>query len=691
MNRKIIIRSIIAFAGFGALLLIVVGILFVIRPDRPPNVLIITMDTTRADRIGCYGYDKILTPNIDSIAKDGVLFEEAFSVQPVTLPSHCSIFTGKYPFHNGVRDNNIYRLADDNTTLAEILMQNDYLTTAFLASYILHNRFGLHQGFAFYNDRFINPRQKGRLPVERRASEVSFLASEWLDAVKDELEKRPFFLWLHYYDPHAGYDPPHPYKTAYPDPYDGEIAYMDDWIGYFFDELKQRGLWENTIVVLVADHGESLGQYKENSHGIFIYRPTIHVPLIIRYPKTLPRGIRLKERVTTVDIMPTLLELLDINVDEKFDGKSLLSLIKGEEKQPDRAIYSEAFIPRGFNWSELKGIRKGEWFFIEAPHPELYHIGKSDPASENLIEKQTETTETLRNKLLTMLADTDPSKVEYVVADEEMVQRLQALGYFVGGGEHAANDEAGGPHPDPKDKIGLFNVYQRASSLIARKIYEPGALILENIVKQDPNNQRFRMELGNTYVKLEKYQEAEKQFKHILSRNAEDPRSHYLLGLCYENWGKPDMALKEYREAVALNPDHFLAHFHRGLIHIESGRWDAAERAFNEARRLNPRNPMVLNNLGYIAIKGRKAFEEGIGMILAALENAPENPTVLGSLGSAYANAGDYDKAAKYLNAALALVPDDRRFIKVLKDVYGATGEQEKLSKLEERERLMEK
>ena len=235
MNRKIIISSILAFAGIGVLLLIVLVIFFVIKPVRPPNVLIITMDTTRADRIGCYGYDRILTPNIDSVAKDGVLFEEAFSVQPVTLPSHASIFTGKYPFHNGVRDNNIYRLAEDNVTLAEILMQKDYLTTAFLATYILHNRFGLQQGFNFYNDRFINPRQKGRLPVERRASEVSFLASEWLDAVKDELEKRPFFLWLHYYDPHAGYDPPHPYKTAYPDPYDGEIAYMDDWIGYFFD------------------------------------------------------------------------------------------------------------------------------------------------------------------------------------------------------------------------------------------------------------------------------------------------------------------------------------------------------------------------------------------------------------------------------------------------------------------------
>jgi len=690
MNKKNIKRGILFISGAGALLLIGLGIFFLIRPVRPPNLLIVTMDTTRADRIGCYGYDKIRTPNIDAVAKEGVLFEEAFSVQPVTLPSHASIFTGKYPFSHGVRDNNIYRLAEDNLTLAEILMQKDYLTTAFLSSYILHKRFGLHQGFSFYNDRFINPRQKGRLPVERRASEVSFLASEWLNAVDDDLEKKPFFLWLHYYDPHAGYDPPHPYKTAYPDPYDGEIAYMDDWMGYFFDELKQRGLWDNTIVVLVADHGESLGQHKENTHGLFIYRPTTRVPLIIRYPESLPRGMRIKERVATVDIMPTLLDLLDINVDAKFDGKSLLSLVRGKEKQPDRAIYSEVFIPKSFGWSELKGIRKNEWFFIEAPRPELYQIGEGEPASENLMQNQPQIADTLRNRLLTMLANTDTSKVEHVVADEEMVQRLQALGYFVGGGENAVEDEAGGLQSDPKDKIGLFNLYQLANSLIAKEAYGPAASILETIVEKDPNNQRFRMELGDAYVKLEKYQEAEKHLKYNLSRNAEDSRSHYLLGLCYENWGKPDMALKEYREAVALNPDHFLAHFHRGLIHIESGRWDMAERAFNETRRLKPRNPTVLNNLGYIAIKGRKDFDGGIGMILEALKNAPGDPTVLGSLGSAYANAGDYEKAAKYLNAALALVPDDRRFINVLKEVYGKTGEQGKLSQLQERERLIE-
>ena len=230
MNKKVIWRFLSILIALG-IVLAGFAVYQVTHSGKRPNVVIITMDTTRTDRIECYGYDKIKTPNIDAIAGEGVLFEEAFSVQPVTLPSHCSIFTGKYPYQHGVRDNNIYRLADDNLTLAEVLQQKNYLTTAFLASYILHKRFGLHQGFDFYNDRFINPRQKGRLPVERRASEISFLASEWLDVVSHELEKRPFFLWLHYYDPHATYDPPHPYKTAYPDQYDGEIAYMDDWIG----------------------------------------------------------------------------------------------------------------------------------------------------------------------------------------------------------------------------------------------------------------------------------------------------------------------------------------------------------------------------------------------------------------------------------------------------------------------------
>lgn len=476
MNKKTIFWSILLFAGAG-IVVFTTSNLFLGRgsPVLAPNVLVITVDTTRADHIGCYGNDQIQTPNINGLAKEGILFEEAFSVQPVTLPSHCNIFTGQYPFHHGVRDNNIYRLADENLTLAEVLSARGYLTTAFISSYILDRQFGLAQGFHYYNDRFIRPKQKGNLPVDRRASEISFLACEWLDTMEASLKTNPFFLWLHYYDPHADYNPPHPYKTAYADPYDGEIAYMDDWLGFLFDGLKKRGLWENTIIVLVADHGESLGEYGERTHSIFIYRLTTHVPLIIRYPGLKTHGVRIKERAPTVDIMPTILDLLDLEVEEKLDGVSLVSLAKARHKPSEREIYSEVFIPRGFNWSELKGVRKGGDFFIEAPRPEFYHIGQAGQAQGNLIDQEPDAAHELRSRLLSMLAGGDASRVEHVAINDEMVAKLKALGYFVGGGNTPVGDDPGTSLPDPKDKIGLFNSYQRANSLISRDALDAGA------------------------------------------------------------------------------------------------------------------------------------------------------------------------------------------------------------------------
>ena len=657
-----------------------------VQPSRPPNVLIITMDTTRADHIGAYGYDLIQTPNIDAMAKEGVLFEEATSVQPVTLPSHSAILTGLYPFHHGVRDNNIYELPEDVTTLAELLKAEGYLTTAFVASYILNHQFGLTQGFDFYNDRFVKPKQRGRLPVDRRASEVSFLACEWLDAVKDTIAQKPFFLWLHYYDPHADYEAPYPYRTAYPNQYDAEIAYMDDWIGYFFGCLRDRGLMDNLIVVMTADHGESLGEHKENTHGIFIYRATTHVPLILRYPQALQQGTRVKDRVSSVDIVPTLLDLLHVRNPVKMDGLSLLPVIAGK-KPVDRAIYSEAYIPRGFNWSELEGIREGDWFYIKAPHPELYRIAEEGNPDANLVEKEAEQARTMQDTLAAMTRDS--RKAERVTISDEMVERLKAIGYFVGGGENT-DETAGGEHlPDPKDKIDLFNVYQRASAMIAKEAYEPGTNLLAKVIEQDSGNPRFLMEDGDALIRIGKYREAEEHLREALSIKPDDARIHYLLGECYETWGKPDQALKEYETTLSLNPKHYLANFHIGMVYVAMERWTEAREAFTKAKTLNPKDPSALNNLGFVAIRADKDFKAGIEFIQQALKLKSDSPEILGSLGSAYLNAGDYANAARYLGMALDMVPDNPVLIKDLKTVYRATGDAQGLERLEQREKLL--
>lgn len=637
--------------------------------DRRPNIVIITMDTTRADHLACYGYAKIQTPRIDSLAAEGVLFEEAFSVQPVTLPSHSSILTGKYPFHTGVRDNNIYKLSEQNTTLAEILHDNGYLTTAFIGSYILSNEFGLAQGFDFYNDKFIKPKQKGMLPVDRRASEISFLADEWLTATENVTREVPFFLWLHYYDPHADYDPPHPYKMAYANPYDGEIAYTDDWIGFFFDSLKSRGLWDNTLIILTADHGESLGEFGEMTHGMFIYRPTTHVPLIMRWPGLLPEGKRIADRVTSVDIVPTVLDLLGIPAEVPFDGTSLTDVIRGKPAERDRLIYSETFIPRGFNWSELKGVRKGDWFFIEAPNPELYKIGKNDPETDNLYGRDTQTAGGMESELLSMMSTEDRGIEEHVVVDDEMTRKLQALGYFVAEETVKTVSEKEPSRPDPKEMIHYFNLYQRATSLISQGETETGVDLMKKVVEKDPDNPRFLVDLSSAMIDLQEYEDAEKHLKRAIELNDGNQQAHYLLGSIFREQGRTQEALAAWQKVISLNPKHYMAIFQTGMIRIESREWDQAVAAFEKCLLLRSDDPMVLNNLGYIEIIGKQNMNEGIRYIRKALEKNPDNPDILFSLGTALKKTGNYREASDCLERALVIVPDEARYQQELQSI----------------------
>jgi len=641
---------------------------------RRPNLLVITLDTTRADHLGCYGHDGIRTPNIDSLAEEGVLFEEAFSVQPVTLPSHSSIFTGLYPYNHGVRDNNIYKLADEVDTLAEVLSREGYLTTAFVSSYILNRQFGLHQGFRYYNDRFVKPKQKGRLPVDRRASEVSFLARDWLERVEDEIAKAPFFLWLHYYDPHADYNPPHPYKTAYASQYDGEIAYTDDWLGYFFAELEKRGLWDDTIVVLLADHGESLGQYGEKTHGMFIYRPTTHVPLIVRYPDKIPAGTRVKERVSTVDVVPMVLDLLGLKPPGELDGISLVPLIGGGDYPEKRDIYSEVFIPRTFNWSELKGIRSSDRFYIAAPRPELYALEPGKPESGDLTAEEPKIAARMATRLEKTLAASKPVEGEEVTVTAEMVDRLEALGYFMGGGAAPDETPSDGGLPDPKDRIGLFNLSQRVNGLLSSGRTDEAIELLELMVEKDEGNPRFLMELGDAMCSAGRHGDGVGMFDRAIAMNPRDARLFFLQGQCYADWGKKERAQKALEEAVRLSPKHFLALFHLGLIRIELEQWEAARAAFEKALETHPNDPGLLNNLGFILIKGMGDTAAGIEMIERAARLAPDNPFVLGSLGSAYREAGDLEKAVSNLEAAVKLIPDHEEFIKQLKEIYEEMG-----------------
>ena len=427
-----------------------------------PNVVFISIDTLRADHLGCYGYKAIRTPNLDSLAADGVRFERAYSAVPVTLPSHTVMFTGTYPTLNGMHDFSGNKLGANQTTLAAVLKDAGYATGAVLGSAVLDSRFGLNRGFDFYYDHFDFSRlQESNLDeMERPGNVVADTALDWLAKNSD----KKFFLWMHLYDPHYPYRPPEPFATEYRDrPYDGEIAFADTQVGRLIGFLKQKGLYRNTIIVVTGDHGESLGEHGEKTHGFFIYNATLHVPVIIRVPGEPAKTIG--NVVNLVDLMPTILDAVKQKIPAQVQGKSLLPLINGKPIDPQN-LYAETFLPRlHFNWSELRSVENQKYHFIDAPKPELYDLSKDPAELENLFDQKKAVSEEMRALLARMIKENsgDQELAEKSGLDPALADRLRSLGYmaFSGGGNPTISNRS---LPDPKDRIQVYELISDALS-----------------------------------------------------------------------------------------------------------------------------------------------------------------------------------------------------------------------------------
>src|SRR5712691_7321599 len=407
-------------------------------PMAAPNVVVITIDTLRPDHLGCYGYKQIRTPNIDALAADGVRFERAYTPVPVTLPAHSVIFTGTYPLLSGVHDFAANKLNPAQPTLASVLKEHGYATGAVVASAVLDSRFGLNHGFDFYYDHFdFNRLQESNLDeMERPGNIVADVTLDWLS----KNYQKKFFLWMHLYDPHYPYRPPAPYSEEYRDrPYDGEIAFADAQVGRLIEFLKNKGLYRNTLIILSGDHGESLGEHGEKTHGFFIYNATLHVPLIVH----LPGGMHAKtvaNLVNLADLMPTVLAALNIQIPAQVQGQSLLPLMSTNEAVDARSLYAETFLPRlHFNWSELRGVETENYHFIDAPKPELYDLTKDPGETQNLFPQKKAVSEEMRARLATLIRQYSAGQelAEKTGLDPALMERLKSLGYagFSGGGD----------------------------------------------------------------------------------------------------------------------------------------------------------------------------------------------------------------------------------------------------------------
>jgi arylsulfatase A-like enzyme len=426
-----------ALAGFG--------LSRAYRVPAPIGVIVITLDTTRADRLSAYGFQDASMPNLDRLAREGVLFDQATSVAPLTLPAHCSLFTGLFPPEHGVRDNADRALTSERTTLAEVLHAQGFRTAAFVGSAVLGSDRGLAQGFDVYRD--VDSSTVGPAPsLQRRANEVVDDVIQWLDGVGDSR----FFVWAHLYDPHRPYDPPEPYRSIHAaNPYVGEIVFADAQIGRLLDALDRRHLLNRTVVIVAGDHGESLSEHGERDHGIFVYESVLRVPLIIRAPSVPPA--RISPVVRLVDVMPTVLELLDLEI-PPGDGVSLIDLMRGRRHDLDLEAYSESMYPQRFGLSPLRALRAGRFKVIDAPKPELYDLERDPFEEHNVYDERRMMAEAFTRRVRTL--DRQPARAEAhanAVIPNALQERLAALGYV--GSKPFQSTSSVERLPDPKDCI----------------------------------------------------------------------------------------------------------------------------------------------------------------------------------------------------------------------------------------------
>jgi arylsulfatase A-like enzyme/Tfp pilus assembly protein PilF len=642
------------------------------------NLLLVTLDTTRADRIHAYGFQGIETPNLDRLAAEGVLFEQAVAPAPLTLPAHSSIFTGKFPPAHGVRDNGGFFLDDRETTLAERLRDKGFTTGGFVGAYVLDRKWGVAQGFQTYYDDFdLTKYQSLSLgSVDRPGNEVADHAIDWLE----KTGSRRFFGWVHFYDAHSPYDPPEPFKTRYQGrPYAGEIAFVDSQVGRLLAYLDQRNLARNTIVVVMGDHGESLGEHGEGTHGFFVYQATMHVPLLIRTPYDVTAGRRVRDTVRSIDILPTMLELLGLKRDESLEGTSVAPLMTGAKQELGLAAYSEAVYPRyHFGWSDLRALTSGRYKYVAAPRPELYDLQQDPEEAHNIYPERQALGDRMQQELVAMekgmtAAAAAPTKA--VEVDPDARARLAALGYVGTFVATASSDRA--DLADPKDKIQLFNLMTQARELSRHdQESDEGLRALQRVIADDPKVIDAWFMLGNEYYRRRDYTRAIAQYARALALKPDYDLVVINMANAYRALGKDEEAMLGYRRFMELDPKNAQIRYEAAQILIDSGKVDAAAEELNRALALEPKLAAARNALGVLAIK-RGDLDTAQREIQAAIQEKPDVRLAHFNLGVLAEQRQDFQRAVSEYKEEIAHHPSSYKAAFNLGLLYGRLGDRE--------------
>jgi arylsulfatase A-like enzyme/Flp pilus assembly protein TadD len=561
----------------------------------PPDVFLVTIDTLRADHVRCYGYTQIQTPALDALAKDGIRFAQAFTPSPLTNTSHTTILTGLLPSVHGVTDFAI-PLAPTHATWAELLKQDGYQTAGFIGAIILDSKTlapGIDRGFDYYDNFPEHPKTKSRFGrVERRGMNVVTRAERWLTAHSDG----PHFIWIHLYDPHDPYDPPNPYSRIYKTHlYDGEIAYADSALAHFITYLKTERRYAESLVIVVGDHGEGLGEHQEETHGIFLYDSTTHVPLILKLPATMrvPRRSDtgketvIDAEVRTTDILPTVLDLLNITVPARMDGKSLKPYFTQSETL-GRTALGETDYPQRFGWAPLRSVRAQGFKFIEAPRPELYDLRADPKELTNNYRPWDATVQKFRGLLAEAKRNTPPLPSKGAVG-QGTLEELKALGYL---GQADVGSTTNVPEPsllpDPKDKIAEQNLLHAAMMASESGNKHGARAALEKVMQLDSKSPVALRQLGELEYKAGEYQNAVNHLKSAREAQPDDAAAALCEGEALEKIGDLPGARDAIEDSLKLAPGMFGARVLLGQIYLQLKDSKAAEDQFEAVLLLEP-------------------------------------------------------------------------------------------------------
>jgi arylsulfatase A-like enzyme/cytochrome c-type biogenesis protein CcmH/NrfG len=619
------------------------------RPAPPRHLLLVTLDTFRADRAGAYGHRGGLTPHLDRLAGEGVRFEAAWSSAPLTLPAHATLLTGLLPVAHGLRQNGSGSLGAEVETLATRLAAERFRSGAFVGAFVLNHRFGLARGFEIYDDEIAQrPGRPAGIEAQRPGREVVDRALAWL-AGRGE---RRLFLWVHLFDAHAPYEPPEPFRSRIEAPYDGEIAEADAQLGRLLAAFDAAGLARDTLVVVAADHGEALGEHGEPTHGLLLYEPTVRVPLVLRAPQRLEPGAVVRTPVGLVDLAPTVAALLGLDwpvAPGPASGRDLArALLDGREPGP-ADLYAESEYPRLFGWAPIAALRRGEAKFVWAPEPELFDLAADPGEGRNLVDAR-------RRDASAMKAAVDALRAgaldrSTAAPDEESRRQLAALGYASGTSAPALRDAA-----DPKRMAPLFSRLERAREAMEAGRLAEAAEELTRLVAADPGNPVFRGTRAQALRRLGRSEQAIAELGRTLGFGPGDEQTLFDLGALLHATGRRAEAERVLRELLRRDPDFAEARNTLGVLRLEAGAPAEAAAEFERALALDSGNANAANNLGNaLRALGRRAEAERAHR--RALELAPDWADPWNGLGALLVEIGRIEEAIQAFERALALDP----------------------------------